>query len=99
VSAEVKQDYARIYRLFSVAKKKQLQQENAVKGPAYYVRLRRSSEARWFNFVEKDRRMSQGRTVVTYSVSIEENGRQEQALVNIGLLVEGGGWRIDTIEY
>lgn len=99
ISAEEEQNYARIYQLLSAAKKKQLKRENSVRDAAGYASLRRISEARWFNFVEKGRRESKGRAVVTFTVVIEENGEQEQVIVNIELLFQSGKWRIEAIDY
>ncbi|MEQ1882992.1 MAG: hypothetical protein ABL878_18725 [Burkholderiales bacterium] len=99
ISSEEKQDYGRIYQLFSVVKKNQLRRENSVIDANSYVSFRRSSEARWFNFVEKSRRESKDRTVVTFTVVIEENGVREEVLVAIDLLFQGGEWRIQAIGY
>lgn len=99
ISAEEAQDYVRVYQLLSASEKKQLKRENAVGDAAGYARLRRSSEAHWFNFVEKGRRESKNRIVVTFTVVIEENGEQEQVPMTMEILFQSGEWRIGTIDY
>lgn len=99
ISAEKDQNYERVYQLFSATKKKQLKRESAVWDTASYASLRRSSEARWVNFVEKSRREYKGRIVVNFMVVIEENGEQEQVPVTIELLFQSGKWQIETVKY
>lgn len=99
ISAEEGRDYSRVYKLLSATKKKQLKRENAVGDVASYVRLRHSSEARWFNFVETSRRQSNSKTVATFLVIVEENGEREQATLTLRLSFQGGVWRIDSIDY
>ena len=99
ISAEEAQNYERVYQLLSVAKKQHFKQDYAVSDGAGYAKLRRSSEARWFNFVEKCRRESKEEIVVTYTVVIEENGEQETVPMTLKLLFQGGEWRIGAIDY
>lgn len=99
IAAENAQNYARTYQLLSAPKKQQLRQEFAVKDALAYVKLRQSSEAKWFNFVEKSRQEFNGRVVISLSVVIEENGEQQQAVATLCFVAEGGQWRINEIDY
>lgn len=99
ISAEEARDYSRVYELFSAAKKKQMKRENSVQNVADYVKLRHSSEARWFNFIEKSRQQTNAKAIVTFFVIVEENGEREQVALTLHLSLLDGVWRIDAIEY
>lgn len=99
ISAEEKQDYAGVYNLLSVDMKTMLKRDIKVNNAAGYLKARLSSEAHWFNFVEKNRQNSKRGVNVTYSVVIEENGESEEVSVTIKLIRQNGEWKIDAIDY
>lgn len=99
ISAEEKQDYERVYNLLSADMKTMLKRDIKVNNAAGYLRARLSSEAHWFNFVEKARQNSEQGVNVTYLVVIEENGESEEVSVVIKLIRQNGEWKIDAIDY
>lgn len=99
ISAEERRDYMQIYRLFSESRTQRLRREKLADDAASYARLRSSSEARWSDFVEIERRRLKGRMLVTFEVAIEEVGERERQRVTITLLLQQDQWRIDAIDY
>ncbi len=99
ISAEEKQDYARVYLSLSHGMKERLRRENVVKSANDYRKLRQSSEARWYDFVETKRNVKAETATVLLNVTIEESGEKERVPVTVRLVMQDGHWRIDAIEY
>ena len=99
ISAEQKQDYARVYLLLSRRMREQLRRENAVMGAKEYKKLRQSSEAHWFDFAETKRNVAVEEATVMFNVTIEESGEKERVPLTVRLLIQDKNWKIDDINY